>query len=41
MVNDGVRYALLMHVGSPTSPYNNVVKYAEDLIKVSKHIVKC
>jgi len=39
-VNDGVRCELLMHVGSPTSPYNNVVKSAEDLIKVNRHIDK-
>ena len=39
-VNDGVRCALLMHVGSPTSPHNNVVKSAEDLMKVSRHIDK-
>eukprot|EP00258_Populus_trichocarpa_P037857 XP_024453876.1 zinc finger MYM-type protein 1 [Populus trichocarpa] len=39
-VNDGVRCALLMHVGSPTSPHNNAVKSAEDLIKVSRHIDK-
>jgi hypothetical protein len=29
-----------MHVGSPTSPDNNVVKSAEDLMKVSRHIDK-
>jgi hypothetical protein len=29
-----------MHVGSPTSPYNNVVKSAKDLIKVSRYIDK-
>jgi hypothetical protein len=39
-VNDGVRCALLIHVGSPTSPHNNVVKSAEDLMKVSRHIDK-
>eukprot|EP00258_Populus_trichocarpa_P022501 XP_024438520.1 zinc finger MYM-type protein 1 [Populus trichocarpa] len=39
-VNDGVRCALLMHVGSPTSPHNNAVKFAEDLMKVSRHIDK-
>ncbi|XP_061961550.1 uncharacterized protein LOC133682280 [Populus nigra] len=39
-VNDGVRCALLMHVGSPTSPHNNAVKSAEDLMKVSRHIDK-
>ena len=39
-VNDGVRCALLMHVGSPTSPHNNVVKSAEDLMKVSRPIDK-
>ncbi|XP_061956134.1 uncharacterized protein LOC133678002 [Populus nigra] len=39
-VNDGVRYALLMHVGSPTSPHNNAVKSAEDLMKVRRHIDK-
>jgi hypothetical protein len=39
-VNDGVRCALLMHVGSLTSPHNNAVKSAEDLMKVSRHIDK-
>jgi len=39
-VNDGVECALLMHVGSPTSPHNNDVKSVEDLMKVSKHIDK-
>ncbi|XP_052309181.1 uncharacterized protein LOC18099599 [Populus trichocarpa] len=39
-VNDGVRCALLMYVGSPTSPHNNAVKSAEDLMKVSRHIDK-
>ena len=39
-VNDGVRCALLMHVGSSTSPHNNVVKSAEDLMQVSRHIDK-
>jgi hypothetical protein len=39
-VNDGVKCALLMHMGSPTSPHNNVVKSAEDLMKVSRHIDK-
>ncbi|XP_034897677.1 uncharacterized protein [Populus alba] len=39
-VNDGVRCALLMHVGSPTSPHNNAVKSAGDLMKVSRHIDK-
>ena len=29
-----------MHVGSPTSPHNNAVKSAEDLMKVSRHIDK-
>jgi len=29
-----------MHVGSPTSPYHNAVKSAEDLMKVSRHIDK-
>jgi hypothetical protein len=29
-----------MHVGSPSSPYNNAVKSVEDLMKVSKHIDK-
>ena len=37
-VNDGVRCALLMHIVSPTSPHNNVVKYVEDLMKASRHI---
>ena len=40
MVNDGIRFALLMHVGSLTSPHNNAVKFAEDLMKVSRHIDK-
>jgi hypothetical protein len=39
-VNDRDRCALLMHMGSPTSPHNNVVKFAEDLMKVSRHIDK-
>ena len=39
-VNDEVRCALLMHVGSPTSPHNNAVKSAKDLMKVSRHIDK-
>jgi hypothetical protein len=39
-VNDGVRCAFFMHVESPTSPYNNIVKSAEDLMKVSRHIDK-
>jgi hypothetical protein len=39
-VNDGVRCALLMHVGSPTSPHNNAVKSAKDLMKVSRYIDK-
>ena len=39
-VNDEVRCALLMHVESPTSPHNNVVKSAENLMKVSRHIDK-
>ena len=38
--NDGVRCAFFMHVGSPSSPYNNAVKSVEDLMKVSKHIDK-
>jgi len=38
--NDGVRCALLMHMGSPTSPHNNVVKSVENLMKVSRHIDK-
>jgi hypothetical protein len=29
-----------MHVGSLTSPHNNVVKSAENLMKVSRHIDK-
>ena len=29
-----------MHVGSLTSPHNNAVKSAKDLIKVSRHIDK-
>jgi cytoplasmic iron level regulating protein YaaA (DUF328/UPF0246 family) len=29
-----------MHIGSPTSPHNNVVKSAEDLMKISRHIDK-
>jgi len=29
-----------MHVGSLTSPHNNAVKSAEDLMKVSRHIDK-
>jgi hypothetical protein len=29
-----------MHVGSPTSPHNNAVKFAKDLMKVSRHIDK-
>jgi hypothetical protein len=39
-VNDRVRCAFLMHVGSPTSPHNNAVKSIEDLMKVSRHIDK-
>jgi hypothetical protein len=39
-VSNRVRCALLMHVGSPTSPHNNAIKSAEDLIKVSRHIDK-
>jgi len=39
-VNDRVRCALLMHVASLTSPYNNAVKSAENLMKVSRHIDK-
>jgi len=39
-VNDGVRCALLMHVGSPTSPHNNAVKSTKNLMKVSRHIDK-
>ena len=27
-----------MHMESPTSPHNNVVKSVEDLMKVSRHI---
>jgi hypothetical protein len=29
-----------MYVGSLTSPHNNAVKFAEDLMKVSRHIDK-
>jgi len=29
-----------MHVESPTSPHNNIVKSAEDLMKISRHIDK-
>ena len=39
-VSDGVRYALLMHVKSLTSPHNNAMKSAEDLMKGNKHIDK-
>ena len=39
-VNDGVRCALLMHAGSPTSPHNNALKSAEDLMKISRLIDK-
>ena len=39
-VTNGVKYALLMHVRSPTSPHNNAVKFAKDFIKVSRHIDK-
>jgi hypothetical protein len=39
-VNDGVICALLIHVGSSTSPHNNAVKSIEDLMKVSGHIDK-
>jgi hypothetical protein len=39
-VNDGVRYVFLMHMRSPTSPHNNAVKSAKDLMKVNRHINK-
>jgi len=39
-ISNRVRCALLMHVGSPTSPHNNVMKSAEDLIKISRYIDK-
>jgi len=29
-----------MHMRSPTSPHNNAVKSAKDLMKVSRHIDK-
>jgi len=29
-----------MHIRSPTSPHNNVVKFVKDLIKVNRHIDK-
>jgi hypothetical protein len=40
MVIDGVRCVFLMHMRSPTSPYNNAVKSAKDLMKVSRYIDK-
>jgi hypothetical protein len=39
-VSDGVRCAFFMHMKSLTSPHNNAVKSAEDLIKVNRHIDK-
>jgi len=40
MVIDGVRCVFFMHMRSPTSPYNNAVKSAKDLMKVSRYIDK-
>jgi len=39
-VSDGVRCVFLMHLESFTSPHSNAVKFAEDLIKISRHIDK-
>jgi hypothetical protein len=39
-VSDRVRCAFFMHIRSPTSPHNNVVKSVKDLIKVNRHIDK-
>jgi len=37
-VSDEVRCVFLMHLESFTSPHSNAVKFAEDLIKISRHI---
>ncbi|XP_021803993.1 zinc finger MYM-type protein 1-like, partial [Prunus avium] len=39
-VNDGKNCAFLLHVGGPSSPHNNYIRCAEDLMKSSQHIEK-